>query len=126
MNKNNQKLKSLYLAVDFDGTLVTEAYPDIGKLLPDAKKYVNQLYDDGHYIIIWTCRDGEFTTKVEQFLFESGVKFHKINDNGPLKILGFGTNCRKVSADIYIDDKSVLGILPWSEMYKIITKKAKE
>ena len=50
----------MVLAIDFDGCIVEETYPEIGELRKDAKKIINQLVQDGHYIIIWTCRTGEY------------------------------------------------------------------
>jgi hypothetical protein len=47
------------LAVDFDGTIVKDEYPGIGKALPGAIQAINELYDDGYCIIINSCRARE-------------------------------------------------------------------
>ena len=40
-------MKKLVIAIDFDGTIVTDKYPDIGYLKRNAKKVINELYDAG-------------------------------------------------------------------------------
>ena len=49
----------MIIAVDFDGTLSMGPYPEIGNPKPYAVEMMNKLKDDGHYIILWTCRRGE-------------------------------------------------------------------
>ena len=47
-------------AIDFDGTIVEDAFPDIGALKEDAKSFINKV---SHNIISRTntCRNGCFT-----------------------------------------------------------------
>jgi hypothetical protein len=111
-------MKRLTLAIDFDNTIVEEKYPAIGNLLPGAKEHINKLYADGHFIIIWTCRCDNYQLEAEHFLHLNGINYHKINENQPGRILTYkGLNCRKVSADIYIDDRNLGGIPSWWEIY---------
>lgn len=119
-------MKSLVLAIDFDGTIVEEAYPEIGKLRLDAKEIINQLVSDGHYIIIWTCRTGEYLHKAELFLIENRITYHKINDHHPKDLLKYKDFGPKVGANYYIDDRGVGGLPNWQEIYKIVTQKAQE
>lgn len=119
-------MKKLILAIDFDGTVTEEAFPAIGKLRPGAKMWINQLYADGHYIIIWTCRNGKRRLEAEHFLVESGINFHKINDHAPRVLLRYGDDTRKVFADLYIDDRNFGGLPHWREIYKGIKQKAHE
>lgn len=107
----------MILAIDFDNTIVEEIYPDIGKLKPNAKEVINQLYEDGHTIIINSCRSGIYEGEMELFLMELEIKYHWINCNEPDRIKHFGRDCRKISADIYIDDKNLGGIPSWLEIY---------
>jgi len=113
----NQKV----VAIDFDGTIAESVYPDFGELLPGAKEYINKLYEDGIYIIIYTCRSGKQEAMVSDFLSQHGVKFHLINQNKPELVEFYNIDSRKVSADIYVDDKQ-LGGLPkdWSVIYEMI------
>jgi len=119
-------MNKLTLAIDFDDTIVENAYPNIGMLRKDAKKIVNKLYKDGHYIIINTCRAGVYETQAELFLVQQGINFHRINSNSPRSRLYFNPDCRKISADIYIDDKNISGLPSWEKIYQIVTLKANE
>lgn len=112
------------LAIDFDGTIAEAAFPGIGKIIPGAKKYINLLYDEGYKILIHTCRTGSFEGDAENFLRRSGIKYHYINSNLPCQIEFFKQDCRKLSADMYIDDKCLMGLPEtWEEIYNIIKQK---
>ena len=43
------------IAIDFDGTIVEHAYPEIGHPIPFAIETLLQLQEDGHRLILWTC-----------------------------------------------------------------------
>lgn len=108
------------IAIDFDGTIVEDAYPAIGRLKPGAKKALNQLYNhDEIYTIINTCRSGEQLIDAVNFLIENGIKFNRINDNYPDNIKKYG-NTRKVFADVYIDASNLTGMPAWDLVYDLI------
>jgi hypothetical protein len=55
-----------------------------------------------------------------------GIKYHYINCNLPQSIEYFKQDCRKLSADVYIDDRCLLGLPPtWKEIYDIVQIKLK-
>lgn len=111
------------LSLDFDGTIVGNDYPNIGKLKPNAQKVIRRLYDEGHVILINTCRSGIYEGSVYSFLNERAIPYHYINCNLPSQIEKYGMDCRKLSADIYIDDKQLGGIPDdWETIYEIIQK----
>ena len=116
----------LVLAIDFDGTIAEDKYPLIGNKRKGVSKWINKLYDEGHYIIINTCRAGFFQGDAEAFLKENNIKYHYINCNHPDLISYYGSDCRKISADIYIDDKGLIILPSWKQKYKIIQKKYKQ
>lgn len=96
------------IAVDFDGTLCSNAWPGIGKpnrrlieLLIDRKR------DRGVKLILWTCRDGALLEEAVRWCEEQGLTFDAVNANLPERIEAYGCDCRKVSADLYIDDRAV-------------------
>lgn len=112
------------IAIDFDGTIVEEAFPGVGKMLPEADKYINKLYDEGFNILINTCRTGSYEGDAENFLKRRGIKYHYINNNLPQSIEYFKQDCRKLSADVYIDDKCLMGLPDtWAEIYELILYK---
>jgi hypothetical protein len=116
----------MIIAVDFDGTICRGKYPAIDGLKPYAKDVINQLYNEGHYIIVWTCRSGEELEKAVNYMLASGVKFHRINDHNPETVARYGNNSRKVYAHLYIDDKQVGGLPAWNEIYEWIRRMEEE
>jgi hypothetical protein len=115
----------LVLAIDFDGTIATLSFPEVGILRYGADTVIRKLYNEGHYIIINTCRSGKMEGLAEDFLKEHDIPYHYINSNLPVLILQFKQDCRKISADYYIDDKCLLGLPRWDEIYNIIQEKLK-
>lgn len=110
------------LAIDFDDTIAVTEYPNIKGMVTGAKKYINKLYNDGWYIIIWTCRTDENAphvpfTKAKEYLEEKGICYHQMNEHHPLLVTTFGNNSRKIAADFYIDDKNIFGLPAWSKIY---------
>jgi ribonucleotide monophosphatase NagD (HAD superfamily) len=112
----------MIIAVDFDGTLHTGEWPEIGAPAPYAADTLQRLSAEGHYIIIWTCREGKSQTDMVNWLIEHEIPFNRINDNTEWEQYGY--NARKVNADVYIDDRNVGGLPTWDEIYDIISKKS--
>lgn len=108
------------IVIDFDGTIVENQYPEIGKLKENAREIIRLLKMKGHSIIISTCRQGYYEGLVEAFLSEEGIPFDYINCNLPSDIIEYGADCRKISGDVYIDDKQVGGLPSWNEIYEYI------
>lgn len=100
-------MKKLILAVDFDGTIAESRWPEIGDPLPGAIDTMNHLHRQGHKIIIWTCRTGLQLNECIHWLHRHNVHYDDINNNLPERIKAFGGDTRKVSADLYVDDKAV-------------------
>ena len=48
----------LIIAVDFDGTIVEDAYPKVGKEMIFAFDTLKRLQGQGHRLILWTYRCG--------------------------------------------------------------------
>lgn len=108
----------MIIAVDFDGTLHTGQWPAIGQPATDAEKVMRKFKEDGHYLIIWTCREGERQTEAINWLLENGIPFDRINDHESGSIEKYGSASRKVYAHLYIDDKQVFGLPAWAEIYR--------
>ena len=49
----------MIIAVDFDGTIVENKYPEIGEERPFATETLKMLIKDRHRLVLWTCREGE-------------------------------------------------------------------
>lgn len=95
-------------AVDFDGTLCENAYPEIGAPnLPLIDKLISRRRL-GAKVILWTCREGELLTRAVEFCRCYGLEFDAVNDNTEELKRAYGTNPRKIGADYYIDDKAMV------------------
>lgn len=98
------------IAVDFDGTLCSECYPAIGMpnlplfaLLKGARR-------QGKKVILWTCRYGDLLEEAVAWCRMFGLEFDAVNENVAQTLEQYGTESRKISADVYIDDKACW---PW-------------
>lgn len=95
-------------AVDFDGTIVENTYPEIGKLIPFALESLRKLQDQGDIVILWTCRTGEELKAALEFLKVNNFIPDIINDHSQqMKELYPDSKPKKIYADIYIDDHDV-------------------
>ena len=98
----------MIIAVDFDGTLCGDDFPNLGEPnLPLMEHLIvlQDIYDAK--IILWTCRCGKRLKEAVEFCKAYGLEFDSINENLPESIDRFGSNSRKIYADYYIDDKNV-------------------
>lgn len=105
-NKSNSKKSKVY-AVDFDGTLCNNLYPKIGWEKTNVTAYVKKLKEDGNRIILWTCRADDLLQEAVDWCAEKGIEFDGINENLEDIISEYGSDTRKISADIYLDDKAL-------------------
>lgn len=114
----------MIIAVDFDGTIVQHKYPKIGKEIPFAIKTLKLLQQKGHKLILWTYRSGKELNEAVKYCEEKGLIFHAVNNDFDGEEFD-NTYSRKIYADIYIDDRNILGIPSWEEIYKLITEREK-
>src|SRR5690606_6417904 len=110
----------LIIAIDFDGTIVDDAYPKIGKTRLFAFETLKRLQDDGHRLILWTYRSGLRLEEAVKFCEANGIQFYAVNKSFPEEQFDY-TKSRKIYADLYIDDRNIGGILGWGEVYQMIT-----
>ncbi len=107
------------IAVDFDGTIVEHAYPQIGKEKLFAFQTLKQLNKMGANLILWTFRTGKELDEAVEFCRKNGVEFYAVNKNYPEEVFN-ETISRKIDADIYIDDKNAGGFPGWSEIWQML------
>ncbi|WP_423128331.1 BT0820 family HAD-type phosphatase [Gaoshiqia sp. Z1-71] len=111
--------KRLIIAVDFDGTIVEHKYPQIGKELPFAIQTLKMLQQNGHRLILWTCRAGRELEEAVLFCRERGLEFYAINKNYPEESWK-PESSRKIVADLYLDDRIPGGLPSWTELYRTL------
>ncbi|WP_298760842.1 BT0820 family HAD-type phosphatase [uncultured Psychroserpens sp.] len=110
----------LVIAIDFDGTIVEDAYPKVGKARIFAFETMKRLQADGHRLILWTYRSGSKLDEAVAFCKDNGITFYAVNQSFPEEKYDNSVS-RKIYADIYIDDRNIGGILGWGEVYHLIT-----
>lgn len=105
------------IAFDFDGTLCKGTFPLIGEPRMWLISYAKHMQSLGHKIILWTCRencggiyfpDKRYLDEAVEWCKQYDLVFDAVNknieeDKYPNEIFS-----RKVFADYYIDDKSVM------------------
>lgn len=90
-------------AFDFDGTIVENKFPAIGKIKERTVKIMQDIWEDmDNIIIIWTCRDGDYLNEMRSFLIKQKIFFDFINEN---PLVDFGS--AKIFAHNYYDDRNV-------------------
>ncbi len=110
----------MIVAVDFDGTIVEDQYPDIGKEKRFAFMTLKALQKQGHRLILWTYRSGRTLTEAVEFCRQNGVEFYAVNRSYPEEELDESRMSRKIHADIFIDDRNVGGLVEWGKIWQII------
>jgi len=107
----------LRIAVDFDGTIVENQFPAIGKPMLFAFETLKALHEKGFRLILWTVRTGPELEQAVDFCKQNGVEFYAVNRNYPEEVLD-GETSRKIEADIFIDDRNLGGFPGWSNVWQ--------
>lgn len=115
--------KSLLLAIDFDGTIVEDAYPKVGRAKPFAIETIKMLQEDGHRIILWTYRHGQPLNEAVEFLKRNGITPYAVNSSYPEENSFNGDVSRKINADLFIDDRNFGGFPGWGVIYQRLNRK---
>lgn len=106
-NYDEKKLFPPILAVDFDGTLVSNKFPEIGEpdwIISGAVKAYREM---GWKLILWTCRTDKMLQNAVDFCRNVlNLEFDAVNQNLPEVQEFYGGDTRKVYANMYLDDRS--------------------
>lgn len=106
MNQSKQPRRRA-IAIDFDGCLCADAYPDIGAPNWGVITKAAREQKDGAGLILWTCREGQLLQDALEACKRWGLTFDAINESLPDWIEAFGTQPRKIGATEYWDDRAV-------------------
>ena len=104
---DDKEQRAPIIAVDFDGTLCENAYPEIGEPNVGIITYCIAARAAGWKLILWTCRTGEELQATVDWCRMHYLEFDAVNENLPECIEAFGGDCRKIFADNYIDDSTL-------------------
>ena len=111
----------MVIAVDFDGTIVEHRYPAIGPELPFAIDTLRQLAAEGHRLILWTVREGQYLDEAVEFCRSRGLEFYAVNRDYPEEEPERNNRfTRKLKADLWIDDRNLGGLPDWGTIYEMI------
>lgn len=111
------------IAVDFDGTIVTHKYPNIGEEIPFAVDTLKMLRNDGHKLILWSVREGELLDAAVQWCRNRGLEFYAVNRDYPEETTDNNPHfSRKLKADMFIDDRNLGGLPDWGTLYRMISQ----
>lgn len=97
--------------MDFDGTLVKPAWPEIGEWYPGAAWAMQELKNAGHYVFLYTARlapewpDGSARTPASVFADEQRVR--ACLDAAGLTWMDIWMGNGKPNWDLLIDDKAM-------------------
>ena len=114
----------MVIAVDFDGTIVEDKYPAIGRERPFATETLRMFIKEQHRLILWTVREGQPLAEAIEWCRQRGVEFFAVNKDYPEEEEDKNEHfSRKIKADYFIDDRNVGGIPDWGEIYQMINER---
>lgn len=106
----------MIIAIDFDGTIVENRYPKIGKEIPFAIETIKLIQNElKHRVILWTVREGHELDEAVNFCKSKGLNFYAVNKNHPEP--SRPNEPRKLMADMFIDDRNFGGMPDWGFIY---------
>ena len=111
--------KHLIIAIDFDGTIVEDAYPNIGKPMIFAFETMKKLQSEGHRLILWTYRTDKKLQEAVDFCKQQGLEFYAINKSYPEEEFD-GKISRKIHATFFVDDRNIGGFIGWTAIHKLL------
>lgn len=122
--------RQLVLAIDYDQTLDCTPWPGVGLITPAAKVVMRLLAEEGHKLIIWTCRSERALEDALANLRRQDVPYDYANQNCPEIIAEWGgSDSRKIFADLYLDDRAALlqpGGINWIDFYQQVNRLASQ
>ena len=121
------------VAIDFDNTIALTEFPVILEPIPEAVDFIRECQEAGIAVILWTCRTDKHLAECLQWCKDQGLKFDAVNCNLDdwvgefyMKYPDVFPDCRKVAANIYIDDKANGGDINWQKIKAQLNTLTKE
>lgn len=102
----------MIIAVDFDGVLCENKFPEIGKPHYAVISLIREIMDVSWCeVILWTSRTDHKLAEAVEWCKDYGLKFDAVNENAPSNIRQYETEfpngTRKVFATYYLDDHNL-------------------
>ena len=96
-------IRKAIIALDFDGTVVTHAYPEVGEDI-GAVAVLKKLVAQEDKLILWTMRSGTLLEDAVAWFKKHDIPLWGINENPSQKEW---TESPKLHADLLIDDSAL-------------------
>lgn len=123
------------IAVDFDGVICENVWPEKGRPIPGALDGLARLREK-YRIVIWTSREKKHKQDAIDWLAEHGVEYDAINEapfysqwpQGLFRFLWSSllqTESKKTLACVYIDDRNLGGFPGWPLVIAIVNRQTK-
>lgn len=111
----------MVIAIDFDGTIVEDNYPEIGEPKLFAFESLQQMIEQRHQLILWTTREGKRLQEAVDFCKENGVEFYAVNKSYPDERFE-DMESRKIICDLFVSNKNFGGMPGWGEVWQEIQR----
>lgn len=95
------------IAVDFDNTLFTDNWPEVGEPIWPVINRAKEEQANGAALILWTCRAGESLDVAIAACKSVGLVFDAVNETLPEWLETWVDDPRKIGATEYWDDRAV-------------------
>ncbi len=96
-------IREATIALDFDGTVVTHAYPEVGEDI-GAVPVLKELVAQGDKLILWTMRSDHLLEEAVAWFRKHDIPLWAINENPTQQRW---TSSPKLHADLLIDDSAL-------------------
>lgn len=97
-------LKGVCIGLDFDGTVVTHNFPDMGAEIPHCIETLQRITAAGGKLILITMRSGRSLAEAVSFLNDRDIPLYGINNNPQQHLY---SKSPKIYANVYIDDAAL-------------------
>jgi len=120
----------MIIAVDFDGVLCENEFPDIGPPNYEVISIIRQLIDKGHEVVLWTSRNGAELERAVHWCHDYGLHFCSVNEPAPSNENEYKDKypiqSRKIYADVYIDDHNLESVISGKRNINLIISSLKQ
>lgn len=94
--------KGVVIGLDFDGTVVTHEFSEIGNNIPNCIETLKRITDQGGKLVLITMRSGKALAEAVAYLNYHEIPLFGVNNNP-----GQHSKSPKIFANIYIDDAAL-------------------
>ena len=84
---------------------------------------MKRLQEERHRLVLWTVREGKLLDEAVEFCRQRGLEFYAVNANFPEEEAKTGAACRKLKADLFIDDRNVGALPDWGVIYELVHRR---